>query len=198
MEYEIFTNIINNLNTKHNDFIERNKNGRVCSVIDFYKFLTLKRNMKRYNKFIELFKLLDDGFLSVIRSNDINELILLRRHLKQYLFFLRRHEELRHKSYSNINEIRDYLTLIKNRETYKWGLLEEIETDSKELFFIQNLRMKIKRTKQLNLYNHFINVIPDNVLSFVMNKEYDYLLKFYRDLNEYLLLMRHTFKEEEI
>jgi hypothetical protein len=190
MEFEIFNNIMDTLNTKHNDFIDGNKSGR--SVIDIKNFFTLKRNMKRYNKFIELFKDQGEVFLSVIRTNDINELILLRRHLKQYLFFLRRHEELRNKNYSNINEIRDDLTIIKKQETNNWDKLAEIETGFLELILLH------KRLKRLNLYNHFINVMPDNVLSFVMNKDYRYLLKFYRDLNEYLLLMRYSFQEQDL
>lgn len=186
------TNILKNLNTIYDNLNKIEYNDNIdcrISIKEIDRRLTLKRNLKRYKKFIDLFETIDDDFINVLNTKSLNDIIFLRMRLNQYLYFLRRNKDIQNKFYLNIDELRYDLIEILNRE--KENLNDEIEAyknDTDDCLTIYELRRQYKRLK---ICNHNLLVLNEDILNFVINKPYTDLLKFYRDLNEYLLILRH-------
>ena len=184
------TNILKNLNTIYDNLSNSTIDIKNCRVVkEIHNQITLTRNLKRYKKFIDLFETFDDDFINLLNAKSINEIMFLRMRLNQYLYFLRRNKYIQNKFYLTINDLRYDLTEFFNREKQKLNDdIDAYKNDTDDCLTIYELRRQYKRLK---ICNHNLNVLDDDILTFVINKPYTNLLKFYRDLNEYLLLMRH-------
>jgi hypothetical protein len=184
------TNILKNLNTIYDNLSNSTIDIKNCRVVkEIHNQITLTRNLKRYKKFIDLFETFDDDFINLLNAKSINEIMFLRMRLNQYLYFLRRNKYIQNKFYLTIKDLRYDLTEFFNREKQKLNDdIDAYKNDTDDCLTIYELRRQYKRLK---ICNHNLNVLDDDILTFVINKPYTNLLKFYRDLNEYLLLMRH-------
>lgn len=186
------TNILKNLNTIYDNLNKIEYNDNIdcrISIKEIDRRLTLKRNLKRYKKFIDLFETIDDDFINLLNAKSINEIMFLRMRLNQYLYFLRRNKYIQNKFYLTINDLRYDLTDFFNREKQKLNDdIDAYKNDTDDCLTIYELRHQYKRLK---ICNHNLNVLDNDILNFVINKPYTDLLKFYRDLNEYLLILRH-------
>ena len=172
---------------------EIKKNSPCIPVLYFFNTRKYTRNIKRYKTFVDYFNTIeDDYFLELLKSNDYETLRKLRLGLSNYLYILKHNEFMR-------DEITDLFTL---KET-----LYKFLEDEKEKFniFVEPLleRENVlgfigycdsieynKKVRRLNKYANFIINENNDVLNFILNKNYYTLLKYRRDLNEYLIIKK--------
>ena len=169
------------------------KNSSCIPVIYYFTTRKYTRNINRYKNFVDYFNTIEDNyFLELLKSYDYETLRELRLGLSNYLYILKHNEFMR-------DEITDLFTL---KET-----LYKFLEDEKEKFniFVEPLleRENVlgfigycdtieynKKVRRLNKYANFIRNVKDDVLIFILNKKYSTLLKYRRDLNEYLIIKK--------
>jgi hypothetical protein len=181
--------ILTNLTVIYDKVVIENNSYRWTGIVrEQYEHETRERTAKRYKNFILKFEKMDDYFINLITNKTKNELCELRRKLNRYLYFLRRNTAFRSSNYLTIDDLRNDLTEFFEREKCNMDAdVDDYKADKYDCKTIYELRRQYKR---LNNCNYRLNSLDDATLTFVINKPFSEVSNLYRNLNEYLLILR--------